>query len=85
MPEPIFMLAILACPIAMGVMMWVMMRSGHGDRSASDSDEIARLRAEVAHLRADPAASEVPLGGTVSGSGPGGDPTPPRQPGTPPR
>jgi hypothetical protein len=47
-------LAVLACPVGMGLMMWVMMR-GHGKNDhqshpASDV-EVARLRSEVERLR----------------------------------
>jgi hypothetical protein len=56
-------LCALACPLGMGVMMWVMMRGNHGTTSADGppttqmpdtgaQDELTRLRAEVADLRA---------------------------------
>lgn len=55
-------LAVLACPVGMGAMMWFMMRGsgsqGAGSqRSGSQDDqaaaaEVARLRAEVDQLRA---------------------------------
>ena len=50
-------LAVLACPVGMGVMMWMMMRSSSSQGSGSQGDQtaaadVARLRAEVDQLRA---------------------------------
>lgn len=50
-------LAVLACPVVMGVMMWMMMRGSGSQQSGSQGDqaaaaEVARLRAEVDQLRA---------------------------------
>lgn len=50
MPDVVYLLAVLACPIAMGVMMLVMMRSG--GQHQTGADEVAHLRAEVEQLRA---------------------------------
>lgn len=53
MPEGLYALAVLACPVGMGVMMWAMMRGGHRPShggSTHDSD-LAALRAEVEQLR----------------------------------
>lgn len=59
MPDLIYLLAVLACPVGMGVMMLVMMRGKHSDRAApSSGDEVARLRAEVEQLRAERAADQ---------------------------
>lgn len=57
MAQLLYPLALLACPVGMGLMMWFMMRSGKSDTtgqtsSASGSDEMVRLRAEVDQLRA---------------------------------
>ena len=54
MNQLLIALPLLACPIAMALMMWFMTRSGHKqDSSASvDAREIARLRAEVTAFRA---------------------------------
>lgn len=54
MPDLIYLLAVLACPVGMGVMMLVMMRGNHSDHSdhgTATSDEVAELRAEVERLR----------------------------------
>lgn len=55
----LYLLALLACPVGMGAMMWFMMRGKghtHTDESAKTEQhpedvEIAKLRAEVAELR----------------------------------
>lgn len=53
MPETLYPLVVLACPIGMGLMMWMMMRGGKqpADPTPTASDEIAALRHEVEHLR----------------------------------
>lgn len=54
MAEVFYALAVLACPVGMGVMMWAMMRGGHrpsqGAATPDDSD-LAALRADVEQLR----------------------------------
>lgn len=56
MPQYLYPLLLLACPIGMALMMWFMMRGGsHAPRrndSASSPAELAALRKEIAELRA---------------------------------
>lgn len=60
-------LAFLACPVAMGLMMWMMMRMGGGPRSAqqppamsaAQKAEFAQLRAELEQLRAENDGTDV--------------------------
>jgi len=50
--------AALACPVGMGLMMWLMMRGGQNKRGG-DTDgpqQVAQLRAEIDELKADRAA-----------------------------
>lgn len=56
MSETLLFLAVLACPVGMGAMMWYMMR---GNKSSAQpapprttDAELTRLRAEVDQLRA---------------------------------
>jgi len=56
MTEVFYGLALLACPLGMGAMMWMMMRGGHwhgSGPSAQESSELGQLRAEVEQLRAE--------------------------------
>ena len=55
MSELLYLLALLACPIGMGAMMWMMSR-GHGSRPQATEDrqaELVGLRAEIDQLRAE--------------------------------
>ena len=54
MAELLYPLALLACPIGMGLMMFFMMRGNKSDTTPSrpaSADELTRLRAEVDQLR----------------------------------
>jgi len=57
MAQVLFSLAILACPLGMGAMMWAMMRGGK-QHPAAPGDEVSRLRAEVEQLKG---AAAVPV------------------------
>lgn len=48
MPESMYVLALLACPLGMGAMMWMMMR---GQNKPNESDAAAK-QAELTALRA---------------------------------
>lgn len=57
MPQIFYSLAVLACPVGMGLMMWLMMRGGEQSAppqaTAPDNGaELARLRAEIDQLQA---------------------------------
>ncbi len=57
MPQIFYSLALLACPLGMGVMMYFMMRGNKqepskGSTDGATSEELTRLRAEVDQLRA---------------------------------
>lgn len=53
--DMLYLLAVLACPVGMGLMMWFMMRGRHSNNtqptSGDQEQEVAALRAEVADLR----------------------------------
>lgn len=53
--ESLTLLALLACPIGMGLMMWLMMRGQRGPQEPQHEEqdaEVTKLRAEVDQLRA---------------------------------
>lgn len=51
--------AVLACPLGMGVMMWMMMRGqGKGTGEVSER-QVAQLRAEIDQLKADRVAQRT--------------------------
>jgi hypothetical protein len=55
----LYALAVLACPVGMGLMMWIMMRGQHNSTSQAPRPadrEIDALRAEIEALKADRAA-----------------------------
>ena len=49
MPESLYALALLACPVGMGAMMWMMMR---GNKAQPDDADPSAKRAELTGLRA---------------------------------
>ncbi len=51
MESLLYALLLLACPVGMGVMMWMMMRPSTR-RDSSAQKEITQLRSEVDQLRA---------------------------------
>ena len=63
MSESLYLLALLACPVGMGLMMWMMMRmQGPAGTAAPQSAaetavgkqaEVVKLRAEIDQLRAE--------------------------------
>lgn len=62
-----YALALLACPVAMGMMMFMMRGQNKGsegqDHGHADQGELDALRAEIAALKADcdaPSASKLP-------------------------
>ena len=76
MSQVLFSLALLACPVGMGLMMWFMMRGKkHGNEDSSPSSpapatdaELTKLRAEVDQLRAGQRDSGQALPTTETGS-----------------
>ena len=57
MESLLFGIAVLACPVGMGAMMWMMMRSQRGaDSSPKAPDRVAELRSEIEQLKAERAA-----------------------------
>ncbi|MFI7676335.1 hypothetical protein [Actinophytocola sp. NPDC049390] len=46
-------LAVLACPVGMGLMMWMMMRGQRKGSGDSSEQQVAQLRAEVDQLKAE--------------------------------
>lgn len=57
MPSLFYTLALLACPVSMGLMMFMMMRGQHSGPAApaadaADRSEVEALRAEVEALKA---------------------------------
>lgn len=76
MSQVLYSLALLACPVGMGLMMWLMMRGmkkGNEGKPASPAldAELAKLRAEADQLRAgqrDSGQSPSTLPATDAGS-----------------
>jgi len=54
MQSLLYPIALLACPVGMGLMMWMMMRGQRKDPGQdSEQRQVAELRAEVEALKAD--------------------------------
>jgi uncharacterized protein HemX len=56
MSESLYALALLACPLGMGAMMWMMMRGQHKTAdpdAASKQAELTALRAQLDQLQAE--------------------------------
>ena len=55
--------AVLACPVGMGLMMWMMMRGQSKDTAGSEDDsrqqEVQALRAEIERLKAQRASDRT--------------------------
>lgn len=55
-------LAVLACPVGMGAMMWMMMRGQHkdtGDTGGQGQQQVEQLRAEIDQLKAERATQRT--------------------------
>lgn len=54
MPQGLYALAFLACPLGMGLMMWMMGRNNKqpADDTAERQGELTRMQAEIDQLRA---------------------------------
>ncbi|GAB3668677.1 hypothetical protein GCM10027596_39830 [Nocardioides korecus] len=76
MAQLLYPLALLACPVGMGLMMLMMMRGGKStDTAAQDpartsADELTRLRAEVDQLRAEQRGNNASSSTYSTGAGP---------------
>ncbi|MGH3882983.1 MAG: hypothetical protein ACRDRY_23165 [Pseudonocardiaceae bacterium] len=62
MDSLLYGVALLACPIGMGLMMWMMMRGKRGSSgdSSGGQEQVVALRAEIDQLKADRAAQRTP-------------------------
>jgi hypothetical protein len=65
MEAAFYTLAVLACPVGMGLMMWMMMRGQKNGSTGEaqgreDRSEVDALRAEIDALKADRAARTPP-------------------------
>ena len=64
MESLLYGVAILACPVGMGLMMWMMMRGNGGGNSGEGggSEQVAQLRAEIEQLKVDRGTQRTPKG-----------------------
>lgn len=53
MSSALLTLALLACPVGMGVMMWMMRSRGTSDGAGGGEEQVAQLRAEIEQLKAE--------------------------------
>ncbi|WNB84761.1 hypothetical protein [Cellulomonas sp. ATA003] len=65
MAESLYLLALLACPVGMGLMMWFMMRGAKqappADQQQQDDGDVAALRAELDQLRTQVRNGDAPV------------------------
>lgn len=62
MEQLVLVVAVLVCPVGMGLMMWFMMRARSERPATPDQEqELARLRAQIEALRPAPADNGVAL------------------------
>lgn len=70
MSEALLTLAVLACPVGMGLMMWFMMRGNKNNSPSAppsvNAAELTKLRAEVDQLRAEHRDPDQPNSGQNS-------------------
>lgn len=61
MESLLYGLALLACPVGMGAMMWMMMRGQRAGSSGTSKgpDQVAELRSEIDELKAERAAQRA--------------------------
>lgn len=59
MESLLYGIAVLACPVGMGAMMWMMMRGQRGGNSPKGPDQVAELRSEIDQLKAERAAQRA--------------------------
>jgi hypothetical protein len=60
MESLLYGVAVLACPVGMGAMMWMMMRGQRGGNgSPKVPDQVAELRSEIDQLKAERTAQRT--------------------------